>query len=87
MTALIYDAPETYDTALVFSTKWIPPSALSLTGQTERSDTRFFDFHRDLSPAEIAFRLHGQIVWQARSHGEWAAILRFPRANQALLTH
>lgn len=77
--------PEAYDTAFVFSTKWIPPSALSLTRQTERTDTRYFDFHRDLSPAEIAVILHGQIVWQARSHGEWAAILRFPRANQAHL--
>jgi 4-amino-4-deoxy-L-arabinose transferase-like glycosyltransferase len=78
--------PGAYDTALVFSTKWIPPAALSLTRQTERSDTRFFDFHRDLDPNEVAFLLHGDVVWHAQSHGEWIAILRFPRASDARLT-
>jgi 4-amino-4-deoxy-L-arabinose transferase-like glycosyltransferase len=77
-----------FDTALVFSTKWVPPATqLSLTRHTEQSDTRFFDFHRDLSPEEIAQILHGQILWQARSHGEWAAILRFPRSNEAHLSY
>jgi hypothetical protein len=78
--------PGVYDTALVFSTKWVPPvDAFSFTRHTEASDTRFFDFHRDLTPIEVAEILHGQIVWQARSHGEWAAILRFPRTNEARL--
>jgi 4-amino-4-deoxy-L-arabinose transferase-like glycosyltransferase len=79
--------PGAYDTAFVFSTKWIPPAnAFSFTRHTESTDTRFFDFHRDLTPPEIALLLHGQILWQAHSHGEWAAILRFPRANEASLT-
>jgi 4-amino-4-deoxy-L-arabinose transferase-like glycosyltransferase len=77
--------PGSFDTALVFSTKWLPPPN-PLTRGTEGSDTRFFDFHRDLSPEEIAQILHGQILWQARSHGEWVAILRFPRSNEARLT-
>ena len=73
-----------YDTALVFSTKWTPvANALSLSRHTEANDTRYFDFHRDLSPAEIAALLHGEVVWQASSHGEWAAILRFQRRGQA----
>ena len=78
--------PASFDTALVFSTKWVPP-ANQLTRSTERSDKKFFDFHRDLSPEEIAQILHGQILWQAHSHGEWAAILRFPRSNEAHLAH
>ncbi len=77
--------PGSFDTALVFSTKWVPP-VNPLTRQTEQADTRFFDFHRDLSPEEVAQILHGQILWQAHSHGEWAAILRFPRSNEAQLT-
>jgi 4-amino-4-deoxy-L-arabinose transferase-like glycosyltransferase len=79
-------SPSDFDTALVFSTKWVPPaSQLSLTRHTEQADTKFFDFHRDLSPEEIAQILHGQILWQAHTHGEWAAILRFPRSNEAQL--
>ena len=78
------DAPGAYDTALLFSTKYVPPSNL-LTRQTEVTDTRFFDFHRDLPPLEAATLLHGQIIWQARLHGEWIAILRFPRSNEARL--
>ncbi len=79
--------PGAYDTALVFSTRWVPPvNAFSLTRHTESTDTKFFDFHRDLTPPEIALLLHGQIVWQARSHGEWAAILRFPRTNEAAIS-
>jgi hypothetical protein len=77
--------PSAFDTALIFSTKWVPP-ANQLTRQTERSDTKYFDFHRDLSPAEVAQILHGQILWQAHSRGEWVAILRFPRSNEAKLT-
>lgn len=78
------DTPGAYDTALLFSTKYVPPSNM-LTRQTEGTDTRFFDFHRDLSPLEAATLLHGQIIWQARLHGEWVAILRFPRSNEARL--
>jgi hypothetical protein len=78
--------PGAFDTALVFSTKWVPPAnTLSFTHHTESTDTRFFDFHRDLTPIEVATLLHGQVIWQARSHGEWAAILRFPRSTDAHL--
>ena len=44
---------------------------------------RYFDFPRDLSPGEAAALLHGDLVWQARRHGEWVALLRFPRSNEA----
>ena len=70
--------PGAYDTALLFSTKWVP-HGLGLTRQTEAADTKYFDFHRDLTPAEVAALLHGTVVWQQSSHGEWAAVLRFER--------
>ena len=81
-------APETFDTALIFSTKWVPPPGrLSLTrAATQRSDARFYDFHRDLSPAEVAALLHGTVVWQASRSGEWAAVLHFNRIVEARLT-
>ena len=80
------DEPGAYDTALVFSTKWAPAAgAVNLARASELTDARYFDFHHDLSPAEVAALLRGQVVWQGRRHGEWAAVLRFPRSVEARL--
>ena len=79
--------PSGYDTALIFSTKWAPPAGhLNLGKQNVSADVRYFDFHRDLSPSEVAAILHGEIVWQARRKGEWAAVLHFPRIVNAGLS-
>lgn len=79
--------PGAYDTALLFSTKWEPSDhQLNLGKSQQRADTKYFDFHHDLSPSEAAALLHGEIVWQGRRKGEWAAVLRFPRAVNALWT-
>ncbi len=78
------DDPGAYDTALLFSTKWNPPG-VNISKGTESSDTAYFDYHHDLSPSEAAARLHGDIVWQRYRNGEWAAVLRFPRSNEARL--
>jgi 4-amino-4-deoxy-L-arabinose transferase-like glycosyltransferase len=77
--------PGAYDTALIFSTKWNPPGR-NLGSRTQASDTAYYDYHRDLSPSDVATLLHGDIVWQRYIKGEWAAILRFPRSNEARLT-
>ena len=79
--------PGAYDTALIFSTKWTPPPGhLSFARLTAGSDRRYFDAHDDLQPAEVAARLHGEIVWQASRNGEWAAVLHFPRIVEASLS-
>ena len=77
--------PAAFDTALVFSTKWVPAHDSRWTQATRANDSRFFDFHRDLDPAAVAELLHGEIVWQRARDGEWAAVLRFPRADAAML--
>ncbi len=78
--------PGSYDVALIFSTKWEPPAnRINLGRQNESADTKYFDFHRDLSPAEVATMLHGDIVWQAHRKGEWAAVIHFPRIVEATL--
>jgi hypothetical protein len=78
--------PGSYDTALIFSTKWEPAAnKLNLGRAGEQADRKYFDFHHDLTPAEAAAMLHGEIVWQAHRKGEWAAVLRFPRAVDAKL--
>ncbi|MBW8749240.1 MAG: glycosyltransferase family 39 protein [Acidobacteria bacterium] len=78
--------PEKYDTALIFSTKYEPATGkLNLGRPLEGEATRYFDFHRDLLPAEAAAVLHGEVVWQAQRNGEWAAVIRFPRAVDAAI--
>jgi hypothetical protein len=79
--------PGAYDTALLFSTKWEPPAnSINLGRKNQQSDAKYFDFHHDMLPSEVAALLHGEVVWQARRKGEWAAVLRFPRAVNASLT-
>ena len=78
--------PGGYDTAFLFSTKWVPPQGrLNLGGRSEATDKKLYDFHRDVTPAEAAALLHGDIVWQGERSGEWAAVLRFPRSVEAHL--
>jgi 4-amino-4-deoxy-L-arabinose transferase-like glycosyltransferase len=78
--------PSSYDTALIFSTKWEPPpGTVDLGRQNQQADARYFDFHHDIHPAEAAALLHGQVVWQASKGGEWAAVLHFPRIVEAQL--
>ncbi len=78
--------PGSYDVALIFSTKWQPPTnQINLGRRNESADTKYFDFHRDLSPAEVAALLHGDVVWQAHRKGEWAAVIHFPRIVEAAL--
>jgi 4-amino-4-deoxy-L-arabinose transferase-like glycosyltransferase len=80
--------PGAYDTALLFSTKWEPPAnSINLGRANQQSDAKYFDFHHDLLPSEAAALLHGEVVWQARRKGEWAAVLRFPRAVNASLEY
>jgi 4-amino-4-deoxy-L-arabinose transferase-like glycosyltransferase len=78
--------PGSYDTALIFSTKWEPSAnQVNLAHGNESANSKYFDFHRDLSPAEVATLLHGDVVWQAQRKGEWAAIIHFPRIVEAAL--
>ncbi len=78
--------PGAYDTALIFSTKWEPPPGkIDLARGHHQTDSKYFDFHHDLSPGEVAAMLHGDVVWQAHRKGEWAAVLHFPRSVNAAL--
>jgi 4-amino-4-deoxy-L-arabinose transferase-like glycosyltransferase len=77
--------PGEYDTALLFSTKLTPTAAFNLGRRNEPSDARYFDFHEDMRPQAAAAMLHGEVVWQQSRHGEWVAVLRFPRVVNAML--
>jgi len=73
---------DTFDTALIFSTKYDPPS---LRGRNESLATQYFDFHRDLFPAQAAAILHGRVLWQSQRNGQWAAVIRLDRVSVAQL--
>lgn len=75
-----------FDTAIVFSTKYLPPAMGREAAQhAMQQDAKYFDFHDDLMPEDIAHLLRGQVVWEEHRSGEWAAVLRFPRAVDARL--
>jgi hypothetical protein len=80
--AVASQEPEKYSAALVFSTKYDPPSPLLRIGG-EALEERYFGLHHDLPPELIAQQLGGTMVWKARDQGMWAAVIRFNRAVEA----
>jgi hypothetical protein len=78
------DDPGGYSTALVFSTKYDPPSLLlSLGPKSESLDEKYFGLHHDLLPEAIALRLHGALNWEREDHAQWIALIRFNRQFEA----
>lgn len=78
--------PERYSAALVFSTKYDPPSLfLSLGPKSEALDERYFGLHHDLPPEVIAQRLRGSLIWKREDHGMWIALIRFNRQVEAAM--
>ncbi len=76
--------PESFDEVVAFSTKYEPPRGFfrHIPGWTY-VQTRYFDFHQDLPPALIAHMLHGRIVWQDATPGEWIAVIEIDKARLA----
>ena len=82
--ALAAREPEKYSAALVFSTKYDPPSPLfTLGAQSQALDERYFGLHYDMQPEAIASRLGGVVVWKSENQGLWIALLRFNRQIEA----
>jgi 4-amino-4-deoxy-L-arabinose transferase-like glycosyltransferase len=76
--------PEKYSVALVFSTKYDPPSPLFTLGPKSKAlDERFFGLHHDLPPEQIARELGGTLVWRQEDQGQWIALIRFNRQFDA----
>jgi 4-amino-4-deoxy-L-arabinose transferase-like glycosyltransferase len=63
-----------YQVAYLFSTKY-EAAPLFRPELWEKFNRRFFDYHADVPPELAAEFLHGRIVFLARSHAEWVAIL------------
>ena len=75
--------PWEYSSALLFSTKE-EPAALPFHLNSPATEEQYFGLHRDLSPAQIAHQLDGDLTWQTTDGLQWAAVLRFQRAIEAL---
>jgi hypothetical protein len=75
-----------FDVALVFSTKYQPPHGTLDRWQTwEALKTRYFGFHRDLPPAEIAQMLGGRIVFEEERKGQWIAVIALENVENATM--
>ena len=75
---------ERYSAALVFSTKYDPPSGILTLGSSSRAlDERYFGLHHDLQPETIARMLGGEMVWKLKDDGMWVGLIRFNRQVEA----
>jgi hypothetical protein len=73
-----------FDVALVFSTKYEPPHPLFENWETwQRLKEKFFGYHRDSPPEDIARQLGGAIVFHAVRDGQWAAVIAMQRVEDA----
>ena len=65
-----------FDVALVFSTKYQPPHALFENWDAwQRIKEKFFGYHRDLLPEDIAKRLGGTTPYYRELNGQWIAVI------------
>ncbi len=82
------DQVSSYDAALVFSTKYELGTRLwdrlqRFTGLRTQWKTRYFAFHRDLPPAAAAQILGGRIVFSEGRQGQWIAVIKIERVEEA----
>jgi hypothetical protein len=84
--AVAYAARNEFDVAFVFSTKYQPRHEfLAKWAAWQRIKERFFGYHRDLPPEEIARRLGGRIVFHKGGNGLWVAVIALDKAQDAQL--
>jgi hypothetical protein len=73
-----------YDIAFAFSTKYQPAHPLLENWNWwRRIKERFFGYHRDLPPEEIARRLGGTILFHKQVDGQWVAVIAIEDKNAA----
>jgi hypothetical protein len=69
-----------FDVALVFSTKYQPPHPLLDNWEAwQHIKEKFFGYHRDLPPEDIAQRLGGTITYHKEEYGQWVAVIAMER--------
>jgi hypothetical protein len=82
--ALASAASGQFDVALVFSTKYEPRHPIFENWASwQRIKERFFGYHRDLPPDQIARRLGGRVLFHKESEGQWVAVMVVEREENA----
>lgn len=77
---------ESYDVVVAFNTKYEPPrNIFNRFAWWNRIQERYFDYHSDMRPEEIAQMLEGQIAWQRSSGGQWVAVIELYKIRNARL--
>jgi 4-amino-4-deoxy-L-arabinose transferase-like glycosyltransferase len=75
-----------YSTAIVFSTKYVPPGfALHWGPWGQSEEQRYFGLYRELDPEVLAELMHGRVVWEQHRGAQTAAVLRFEHPALASL--
>jgi 4-amino-4-deoxy-L-arabinose transferase-like glycosyltransferase len=75
---------ELYGTALLFSTKYEPQGGgLIQLPFWKQLQQKYFDYHVDVPPDTAAQILGGDITWEQRRGGQWAAIVQMRRSVNA----
>ena len=65
-----------YDVIFVFSTKYQPPHPMLENWEWwRRIKEKFFGYHRDLLPEDVAQRLGGTIAYHDERNGQWVAVI------------
>jgi hypothetical protein len=84
--AFAVSATNQFDVVLAFSTKYQPQHPLLENWAVwQRLKEKYFGYHRDLPPEEIARGIGGRVVFQKKSDGQWVAVIAFEREDDAAL--
>jgi hypothetical protein len=81
----IRNGPTPYDVVLAFSTKYEAPFDITDRQPWSGFKVRFFGYHRDLPPEDIARILGGRVVMQERRRGQWIAVIAMERPVDAMM--
>jgi hypothetical protein len=69
-----------YDAVEVFSTKYEPPHPLLENWEAwQHIKEKFFGYHRDLIPEDVAQRVGGEIAYRKERNGQWIAVIVLQR--------
>jgi hypothetical protein len=71
-----------YDVVVAFSTKYEPPHSLPGIENLQtwrRIKEKFFGYHRDVLPENIAQRVGGTIAYHKELNGQWIAVIELSR--------
>ena len=78
------DARADFEVALIFSTKYEPAHPLLENWAAwQNLKERFFGYHRDLPPEVAAQILGAKVIFRETRHGQWVAVLKMERIEQA----